>query len=404
MDRDDHRVVGNLRIVHHLLRHVLELDVDQAFRLLLHLARPDIDRDVRKIIAVHIELERAVGGRLDDTSAGGTERFVSAHVEILDRTDRLEDLHLLDGDVARGERSGLAHREVCDDLHDVVLDRIPDHPDLLIEPEALVDPVRLVEDDLDRLDRPVIPDPPDDVVVEPHQQDVLHELLTEVVVDPIDLLVGERLFEDFVITLPALEIEAERLLDDDPLGADATAGKRVVNFLYLMDRILVEGRLERQIIDEMDVLAAFNLLGEAGDQIGNRLLLGGVVEEIIQMVGEALQSLLIYCLFDKFFAILISSPESENFKLISMPHQVPIGGVELLHRQIAGSAELNDDRAHGYSLRSVMIVESNDSVTKKETGSVSGLSPERTRLRASRFPSPRKRRNTFDVARVRKPR
>ena len=63
----------------------------------------DIDRDVHKIIAVHIELERTVGGRLDDTSTGGIERLVSAHVEILDRTDRLEDLHLLGGDVARGE-------------------------------------------------------------------------------------------------------------------------------------------------------------------------------------------------------------------------------------------------------------------------------------------------------------
>lgn len=404
MDRDDYRVVGDLLVVHHLLRHVLELDVDQAFRFLLHLARPDIDRDVRKIIAVHGELERTVGGRLDDTSAGGTEGLVPAHVEVLDRADRLEDLHLLGGDVARGEGSGLAHRQIGDDLHDVVLDRIPDHPDLLVEPEALVDPVRLIEDDLDRLDRPVVPDPSDDVVVEAHQQDVLHELLAEVVVDPKDLLVGERLFEDPVVALRALKIEAERFLDDDPLGALAVTGKGVVHFLDLMDRILVEGRLKRQIIDEMDVPAALDLLGEAGDQIGNRLLLGGVVEEIIQMVGEALRSLLIYCLFEKFFAVLIPSPESENFKLISMPHQVPIGGIELLHRQIAGSAELNDDRAHGYSLRSVMIVESNDSVMKKETGSVSGSSPERTRLRTSRFPSPRKRRNTFEVARIRKPR
>jgi len=74
----------------------------------------------------------------------------------------------------------------------MVLDGIAHHPDFLVETQPLVYPVGFIKNNLDRFDGPVVPNPADDVVVEPHEQQVLHELLAKVVVDTENFLVGER--------------------------------------------------------------------------------------------------------------------------------------------------------------------------------------------------------------------
>ncbi|MPM72308.1 hypothetical protein SDC9_119281 [bioreactor metagenome] len=60
MNGDDDGILRNFLVVHHLLGGVLEFDVDQRLCFLLHLAGPDIDGNVGKIVGVHEEFESGI--------------------------------------------------------------------------------------------------------------------------------------------------------------------------------------------------------------------------------------------------------------------------------------------------------------------------------------------------------
>ncbi len=100
----------------------------------------------------------------------------------------------------------------------MVLDGIANHPDLLIETEPLVDPVSLIKDDLYAFNRVLIPDTAYDVIVETHDEQVLHELLAQVVVDPEYLLVFKGGFKDPVIADSGFKVKAKGLLHHNLLG------------------------------------------------------------------------------------------------------------------------------------------------------------------------------------------
>ena len=77
----------------------------------------------------------------------------------------------------------------------MVLDDVADGAGLLVEGAAVLDPEGLGDRDLDPRDRVAIPDPLEDRVAEAEDQQVLDRLLPQVVVDPVDPLLGEDLVE-----------------------------------------------------------------------------------------------------------------------------------------------------------------------------------------------------------------
>jgi hypothetical protein len=81
-----------------------------------------------------------------------------------------------------------------------------------------------------------VPQRLEDAVGEAQHHQVLHGLLAQVVVDAVDLVLRERLGEGHVLLLGALQVVANRLLDDDAReGAQVVSGVDHARGLELSD-------------------------------------------------------------------------------------------------------------------------------------------------------------------------
>jgi hypothetical protein len=69
--------------------------------------------------------------------------------------------------------------------------------------------------DLDVIDEIAIPERLDDVVRKAEDQDVLHGLFAEVVVDAINLLFGQDFLQVLIELAGGIEVVAKGLFDDD---------------------------------------------------------------------------------------------------------------------------------------------------------------------------------------------
>ncbi len=101
-----------------------------------------------------------------------------------------------------------------DDLQQVVLDDVANRADLLVELAPRLHAERLGHRDLDAVDEVAVPDRLEERVREPKEQQVLHGLLAEVVVDPEHVGLGERSVQGLVELARRLQIAPERFLDD----------------------------------------------------------------------------------------------------------------------------------------------------------------------------------------------
>ncbi len=126
----------------------------------------------------------------------------------------------------------------------------------LVEVRALVEPQLLGHVDLDVVDVVAVPDRLEQPVGEAEREDVLRRLLPEEVVDPVDLRLVEGLVELGVERLGRRQVDAERLLHDDPAALDEL---RLVEGLHHR-----QGRLGRdaQVVqaDPVAVQAGLGLL------------------------------------------------------------------------------------------------------------------------------------------------
>ncbi len=76
-------------------------------------------------------------------------------------------------------------------LEEVVLEHVPDDARLFVVAPAVLDPDRLGGGDLDVMDVLAVPDGFEDRVREAEHEEVLHRLFAEVMVDAVDLVLGE---------------------------------------------------------------------------------------------------------------------------------------------------------------------------------------------------------------------
>ena len=131
--------------------------------------------------------------RLPSTSPGGV---LGAHdplvdLERVERLDRAQDVDLL---VAHGlgvVGDGRLHGGEGHELHDVVLHHVADGARLVIIAAARADAEAFGHGDLDVVDIVAVPDRLEDAVAKAEDEDVLHRLLAQVVVDAVDLLLVE---------------------------------------------------------------------------------------------------------------------------------------------------------------------------------------------------------------------
>jgi hypothetical protein len=90
------------------------------------------------------------------------------------------------------KRARRLHRRQRQELHGVVLDHVAQAAALLVVAGARADPEVLGHRDLHAVDEVAVPDRLEDRVGEALDQQVLHRLLAEVVVDPIHLVLLEH--------------------------------------------------------------------------------------------------------------------------------------------------------------------------------------------------------------------
>ena len=134
----------------------------------------------------------------------------------LDRPQRLEHLELLVADDVGVERVRRLHRDQRQQLQQVVLHHVAQRAGLLVVAGARADAFLFGDGDLHVVDVFLVEQRLEDAVGEPQHQDVLDRLLAEVVVDAVDLPLVEDLRDRVVDGARAVQIAADRLLDDQP--------------------------------------------------------------------------------------------------------------------------------------------------------------------------------------------
>ncbi len=179
---------------------------------------------LRNTVLGQVALHRLPGdGALQILAAHG----LLGHLLQRDRLERLEDLQLLVTDGVLRQAGRRLHGDDAHQLQQVVLHHIAQGADAVVEVAALLHAELLGDGDLHVLDPLAAPQRLEQRVAEADRHQVLHRLLAEVVVDPVDLVFGKELGHGRIDALVGGQVGAQRLLEHQPhVGrVQADAGK-----------------------------------------------------------------------------------------------------------------------------------------------------------------------------------
>ena len=143
----------------------------------------------------------------------------------------------------------------------MVLDHVAQRAGLLVVRAARLDADALADRDLHVVDVVPVPEGLEDAIGPAEDEDVLHGLLPEVVVDPVDLILAPRRRHDLVERPRRREIAAERLLDHDahPALACRPARGSCPASPRCRDEVRVERRGRRHVEEPVAARAALAL-------------------------------------------------------------------------------------------------------------------------------------------------
>ncbi len=137
------------------------------------------------------------------------------HVLRRDGLERLEDLDLLVADRVLGQAGGRLHRHHAQQLQQVVLHHVAQRAGVVVELAARFHAKLLGDGDLHVLHPLAAPQRLEQRVAEADRHQVLHRLLAQIVVDPVDLVFGEVLRHGRVDRIGRMQVMPERLLQND---------------------------------------------------------------------------------------------------------------------------------------------------------------------------------------------
>ena len=206
---------------------------------------------------------------------GGVLAAGGGLAEVLGVSHRGEDLLLLGPQVLGREGHRLLHRGQREQLEQVVLDDVAGGADAVVVAGPATDADVLGHGDLHVVDVVGVPDRLEHLVGEAQGQEVLDGLLAEVVVDAEDRVGREDALDDVVELARALEVVAERLLDDHP-APGVGVGLAQPGALELLADHGERRRRDREVEGEVAARAALVL--EVLDRLGEQVEGRGVVE------------------------------------------------------------------------------------------------------------------------------
>ena len=130
-------------------------------------------------------------------------------------TDRVEDIGHLVADLVGVEGDRRLHGDQAEDLDEMILDHVPQGPGVVVVGPPVFDPDLLGHGDLHVVDVAPVPDRLEEGIGKAERQDVLHRLLAEVVVDPVDLGLVEEGGENLVQGPGGFQVPPEGLFHHD---------------------------------------------------------------------------------------------------------------------------------------------------------------------------------------------
>ena len=193
----------NLLLRKQVARNVLQLNPDLALVLVERFTRLDDERDAVPPLVAHVKDAKREGGRLGPRGDGGVVEvgFAARPVCVLPQGHVIgahglyasQHLELLVAYIVRRQRARLLHGDEAQQLKQVILYDVAYDAVLIKISAAALRAKRFLEEYLHVGDVIAIPQRREEPVGEPHDHEVLRELFAEVVVDPVELRLGEEL-------------------------------------------------------------------------------------------------------------------------------------------------------------------------------------------------------------------
>src|SRR5262245_10999799 len=185
---------GRRGLVEHHLRRIHQLHDHFRRRRPHRLAGTHVERDAMPSPRVDVEAERGIRRHARGFGDAGLVAVAAdlAAYEMLGAEGPYlpEYLCLFVPDRFRNRRRRRFHREVADDLQQMILDDVADDAGLFVEGAAALDAEAFGQRDLHVLDVMTVPDRFQEGIREAEVQDVLHGFFPEVVVDAEDVVFG----------------------------------------------------------------------------------------------------------------------------------------------------------------------------------------------------------------------
>ena len=180
------------------------------------------------------------------------------------------------------------HRHQGQQLQQVVLEHVAQHAGLVVVIAAALDLDLLGDGDLHVIDVIVVPQRLEQRVGEAENEDVLHRVLAEIMIDAIDLVLAEHVAEKLIERPRGSEIVAERLFDDE---APPTVGRGLAvhaGRAELLDDGRHQFRTDRTIVQTPGVVRsrAFVLLKPRLQRLQSAFL-GGVGRDVENTARKA---------------------------------------------------------------------------------------------------------------------
>ena len=142
----------------------------------------------------------------------------------LETADGFQYIGFLVAQLVRRERHRRLHGDQAEDLEEVILHHVAERAGPLVIAAPSLDPDLLGDGDLHAVDVAAVPERFLHRVGEAEGEDVLHRLLAQIVIDTVDLRLGEAFGQKDVQIVGGVVVVPERLLADEP-GVLAIVGE-----------------------------------------------------------------------------------------------------------------------------------------------------------------------------------